>query len=260
MKSEKLIAVLCGGIMCLAIPLYWQQITSVADYWSAGQSAAPPFSADSDTKNKLIVGALCASTLMAPIALAGLALQGFEKFKMLSFVLSLLAIASLLCFVVCQLVLYNQYGGAGRHLGQTSMAIHSGTTFCIVSLFVIYRFFESRSASSSHGPLFEKQLVVMCLGPFLYRVAYGLWFLILGHESDGIWGQQVILAFGYFLFPMLAIYVGTYLYRMQAMPRSHAMAISGAILLLILIGLVGYNGSDVQPALVYHDRSHCSGT
>ncbi len=126
MKSEKLIAVLCGGIICLAVPLYWQQITSVANYWSAGQSAALPFSAESDTRNTLIVGALCASTLMAPIALAALALQGFEKLRKLSFVLYLLAIASLLCFVVCQLVLYNQYGGAGRHLGQIAMAIHSG--------------------------------------------------------------------------------------------------------------------------------------
>ena len=143
------------------------------------------------------------------------------------------------------------------------MAIHSGTTFCIVALFVIYRFFESRSARSTHGPLFEKQLVVICLGPFLYRVAYGLWFLILDHQYDGIWGQQVSLAFGSFLIPMLAIYVGTYLYGNRAMPRLHAVAISGGVLLLILIGLIGYNDSSVQPALVYHDRSNvtlCSGT
>lgn len=257
MNSDKLLAIVCGVILCLAAPYCWEQLSGAFKYWTGSAQWSAPITGESETRNTLTATAMTAAGLMLPVALLAIGLNALTGNKSLASVLYYLAIVCLLGFVVAQLVLYNQWGGTGRHLGQTSMSIHAGTTFCVVALFVIYRFFESRSTDSVYRPLFEKQLVVMCLGPFLYRVAYGLWFLVLGHQSDGVWGQQVSLSFGSFLIPMLAIYVGTYIYGSQAIPRTHAVAISAAVLLLIVIGLVGYNGSEVQPALVYQEYSSC---
>lgn len=250
MNNSNILIAVCAIVFLISLPYCWDYIGEAGTYWLGSDELAVPFYDVGSVRNLLTAIALTSAAIMTPIGLLAFAVQQMTGGETINKVLSILTTSALLIFVVCQLILYNTWGGTGRHLGQTSLAIYSGTANCFVSLFVMYRFWEARRADSEYAPLFEKQLAIMCAGPVLYRAAYGLWFLILGHEFDGIWTQQSVLTLGYFLIPLLAIYVGSHIHRSRGLLPGIALVYSGIAIALIVLGLVGYHGSSVRPALV----------
>lgn len=250
MAFTKVYAVFGGAVLLVSVPFCWEQLATAMNYWAGDQTPGAPFAAEDTFRNGLTACALAASGLMIPFALFAITLQRLTKARVLGAVFYVCAILSLLTVVACLLVLYNTYGGTERHLGQTALAIHSGTTFCIVSLFVLYRFLEAVKTKNSHQALFSLQLVALCLAPFFYRVAYGNWFLLLGHEFDGRWVQQVSLSFGSFLLPLLAIYVGASIYKQRELPPRNGIVCIGLVLAIIAVGLMGYGASSIQPSLI----------
>ena len=252
MPRNTVVALLCIAVLSIAAPLCWEQLDTAIRFWLNGPPSTTPFSAESNFRNQMVAVALTTAGLMTPIGLLAVAVRNLHGPTVLQTLLDGLAVLCLIGFVGSQMLLYNQFGGTLRHLGQTSMAIHSGTAFCFVSMFVIYRMFESRMSGGVHRSMFELQLGVMCCGPVLYRVAYGLWFTIAGHAYDGLWLQQILLSFGFFLLPLLLIYIGSSVYRGRTMVMPQTLVVSGLILAAIIIGLRGHDGSSIQPEFVRH--------
>jgi hypothetical protein len=213
MPRQKVIAGLCMAIFCVAAPFCREQLCAAAGFWADGRTSTAPFSAEGGLSNQLVAVALAAAELMTPIGLLTLATRNLDGPRRIQRVIDALTIFCMMGFIGSQMLLYNQFGGTLRHLEQTSMAIHSGTTFSFVSMFIIYRLFEARIVGSVHQSMFEMQLIVMCCGRVLYRVFYGLWLAIAGPTADGHWNQQALMSFGFFVLSLLLIYIGSNVFQ-----------------------------------------------
>ena len=156
---------------------------------------------------------------------------------------------TLLLFAGLYIILHMFYGGAGQHAGQTALTIHSGTTFSVISIFVVYRLFESYATGNRYKILFQNQLAILALGPWLYQAAAGIWFMLFEHQYDHSYGQQLFVAFGHFLIPLLAAYA---LYGFGSSLISTSK--SRVILLVSMVSLVGFGQyfylmSNFQPSI-----------
>ncbi len=156
---------------------------------------------------------------------------------------------TLLLFAGLYIILHMFYGGAGQHAGQTALTIHSGTTFSVISIFVVYRLLESYATENRYKILFQNQLAILALGPWLYQAAAGIWFMLFEHQYDHSYGQQLFVAFGHFLMPLLAAYVlYSFGFTLIRTPKIRAILLI-SIVLLVGFGQYFYLASNFQPSV-----------
>ncbi len=241
--------VVAGGALLLASP-YMLELISAGLQWLGGNESYKAFTEGESLRNTNVGFNLVFAALMM---LAGCLMQ-ITRVLMPNSGIATRGLQTLTGWIVTlfatgYLIFQSFFISTGEHLGLMGLSIHSGSAYCIVAYFVVYRFFESRSKGDAlYEEMFRNQLFVLAVGPFMFQVAYGIWFALLGHGADGTYTQQLIITFGYYLLPLLGIYSYSTLLKSESGNTGFIIAV--VCLALIVLGTFGYAGSSVQPAVL----------
>ena len=251
-------------ILVLAYPFLFEKANAALAFWAQGDLEYKAFLRNSAASDTLVGIELICVVIMGFLAPTALLLRAVEpaltgkEQPSWSRILFRISALNLLLFSACYLILQMFFASVGLIVGQEAMAIHSGSAFCIVSLFVIYRYFEAiHHGADADEKLFSLQLAVLALSPWLYQVAYGLWVSLVSSTLDGNFAEQLTVSFGHFLLPLLVLYVYDSLHRSDSQhrnsPKQPGFGISIFIIIAIaalFIGTSGYEASSIQAAII----------
>ncbi len=237
--------------LLLSMIEHFQLGSFALQYWLSGDSSYAFFNGDGFHDGLLaltiflsgILGIVAPLMLMVRAMLPGIAVK-----------VEILAALLLCVFAISYMVFQGYYFSNRNQLGTIGLGLHSGSAYGLVALLVVYRYFESLFQHHSlNRQLFTIQISILALSPWLYQVGYGLWFLVLGHAYDGIYPQQLLISFGHYLLPMAVAYAYITLIVKDGDLDNSLFSIDWLLAAIavcfMVLGLMGYHGSSVQPSI-----------
>ena len=147
-------------VLYLSQSTWVQYLSAAVHYWLSGavdyaafttpDAYMFPVNGDDTHYQNIIAILLLSSGVLMPLAMLAVAADAiWGTVNNLATMLYRITAYSLFLFALSYLVLHMFYGGTGQTLGQTALAIYSGSAYSIISMFIIYRLLESYSKNKS---------------------------------------------------------------------------------------------------------------
>ncbi len=251
--AESIFAV---GVLILSIPFILEWGGLASDYWLEGDLSRSIYAIEVDEKrfvadvsvNNFMAGiwVLCGtiSMILAPMMLLSKAYLG-KTAALTSRLVSVLCVV-LTVGVFFELARISLFFSVG-HNGNKYMGSHAISAFCIIAMFIVYRVYVARRYNDEQTyDLFFTQLFVAGITPWLFRMGYGIWAMLLGNADQYSVGQQFFVSYSVYLLPMTGVYC-FYSFRgkFADLPKAFPMVASVAGLLLLLVGTIGYMSANL---------------
>ena len=248
---------LLWGLLMLVVLLSIAQIgdwsSAALQYWWTDSISYPGF-LDTNVEHIRNIMTAIHLTLVPVIYVLAITtlVMGLVEVRVVSLMDSALAMCVFM-FAGSYLIFQAFFASHGMLLGQEALGIYSGSTYCLVVFFVVYRFYEARDKDHSiYHPMFRAQLIVIGLSPWLFQVAYGLWFLCFGSLFNGSYLQQLLVSLGHFLLPLMILYL---FYGARSVLERSSLNMVSVILIIVSMGLlvlgtIGYREAVFKPAIL----------